>query len=49
VSSIQLLQSKSAAKIILQVSEKGQSFSPDDCALASKEVLLYIALAVFIQ
>jgi len=49
LSSIQQLQSKPAAKIILQVSEIWRSSSPDDFVLTSKEVLLYIKLAVFIQ
>ena len=49
MSSIRLLQSKSAEKVILSVFEIGRSFSPDDCLLAPKEVLLYIKLAVFIQ
>jgi hypothetical protein len=42
--SIQLLQSKSAAKIILQISKIGRSFSPDDRVLATKEVLFYTKL-----
>jgi hypothetical protein len=44
VYSIQLLLSKSAARVILQVSEIGRSFSPDDSVLATKEVLFYIKL-----